>query len=200
MMTLYSAPASAQCHRVRIVLTEKDIGMDVVDVALDKIPEDLADINPYGEVPTLVDRDLALYGTQVIMEYLDERFPHPPLMPVDPVQRAASRLALYRLERDWYSLIPGLESGDQKTVNAARRIMRERILSSTEVFAAKPYFLSDEFSIVDCTVLPILWRLRYWGIDLPQQQTKPIRDYALRLFSRPAFRVSLTEVERDMRP
>lgn len=198
-MTLYSDPTSAHCHRVRIVLAEKDIGMDVVDVDPGNVPDDLANTNPYGDVPTLVDRDLALYGTQVIMEYLDERFPHPPLMPVDPVQRAAARLAIYRIERDWYSLIPEVESSNQRTSEAARKVMRERIVSSAEVFAVRPYFLSDEFSLVDCTVLPILWRLRHWRIEIPQQQTQPIRDYAMRLFARPAFRQSLSEAERDMR-
>lgn len=199
-MTLYSGPTCAQSHRVRIVMAEKDIPMDIVEVENGAMLGDIADLNPYNSVPTLVDRDFALYGTQVILEYLDERYPHPPLMLVDPVQRAAARLALYRIERDWYSLIPDLESGNQKLANAARKIMRERILASAEVFAAKPYFLSDDFSLVDCTVLPILWRLRYWNLDMPQQQTKPIRDYALRLFSRRSFRQSLTEAEREMRP
>ena len=199
-MRLYSGPTSAQSHRVRIVMAEKDIAIDIVDVGPDGMPGDVADLNPYNDVPTLVERDLALYGTQVILEYLDERYPHPPLMPVDPVQRAAARLALYRLERDWYGLVPDLESGNQKAANTARKIMRERLIVAAEVFAAKPYFLSDEFSLVDCTVLPILWRLRYWDIELPPQQTKPIRDYALRLFSRPSFRQSLTQAEREMRP
>lgn len=149
-------------------------------------------------MPTLVDRDIALYGTQVIMEYLDERYPHPPLMPVDPVARATVRLALYRIERDWYSLVDDLESGSEKIASKARKILRDSLISSADVFAAKPYFLSDELSLVDCTVMPILWRLPRWGIDLPAQ-AKAIDAYAKRMFARPSFKLSLTEAEREMR-
>lgn len=197
-MTLFSDPADPDSHRVRIVLAEKDVTADVIHIDPDDKPEDLSDINPYNSVPTLVDRDLALYDARVIMEYLDERFPHPPLMPVDPVSRARARLALYHIERDWYGLVPDLTAGDEKRAAAARKRLRESILSSVEIFQAMPYFLSEEFSLVDCTVIPILWRLPYYGVQLPRQ-AKPIHDYADRMFSRPAFRESLSETELDMR-
>ncbi len=198
VMTLFSDPADPDSHRVRIVLAEKDVTADVIHIDPDDKPEDLSDLNPYNSVPTLVDRDLALYDARVIMEYLDERFPHPPLMPVDPVSRARARLALYHIERDWYGLVPDLISGEEKRAAAARKRLRESILSSVEIFQAMPYFLSEEFSLVDCTVIPILWRLPYYGVQLPKQ-AKAIHDYADRMFSRPAFRDSLSEVELDMR-
>lgn len=198
VMTLFSAPTEAQSHRTRIVLTEKDITVDVIDVDPDDKPEDLIDLNPYNSLPTLVDRDLVLYDPQVIMEYLDERFPHPPLMPVDPVSRARARLAIYRIEQDWYSLVPDLESGNEKLAQKARKILKESLLSSVEAFAVKPFFLSDEFSLVDATILPILWRLPKYGIDLPAQ-AKPIVQYTERMFARPGCRRSLSEAEREMR-
>jgi RNA polymerase-associated protein len=197
-MTLFSAPGDAQSHRTRIVLSEKDITVDIIDVDPDDKPEDLSDLNPYNSLPTLVDRDLVLYDPQVIMEYLDERFPHPPLMPVDPVSRARARLALYRIEKDWYGLLSEIESGGDKQAAKARKILRESIMAAAEVFDVKPFFLSDEFSLVDCTIAPILWRLPRYGIDLPPQ-AKSIQRYAERIFDRPSFDRSLSEPEREMR-
>ncbi|MCY3730719.1 MAG: glutathione S-transferase N-terminal domain-containing protein, partial [Rhodospirillaceae bacterium] len=160
---------------------------------------DLLDLNPYNSVPTLVDRDLVLYDSRVIIEYLDERFPHPPLMPVDPVTRAQFRLALYRIERDWYSLAQDIaEGGDRKPVTRARQILQDSILSSVEIFAAKRFFLSDEFSLVDCSIAPILWRLPAFDVDLPTH-ARPIQRYMDEVFSRQSFRVSLTELEQEMR-
>lgn len=197
VMTLFSDPSSAQSHRARIVLAEKDITVDIVHIDPDHKPEDLSDLNPYNSVPTLVDRDLVLYDAQVIMEYLDERFPHPPLMPVDPVSRAKARLALFRIERDWYGLLPDLESRNEKKSTTARKILLESLLSSADIFSAMPYFLSEELSLTDCSVVPILWRLSHYGIELTAQ-AKPIKKYAERMFSRPAFRESLTELELEM--
>ena len=199
VMTLFSDSSCPQSHRTRIVLAEKDITVDVVPIDLENKPEDLSDLNPYNSVPTLVDRDLVLYDARVIMEYLDERFPHPPLMPVDPVSRARSRLALYHIERDWYSVVPDLTSTSERKVAVARKIFRESLLSSIEVFKAKPFFLSDEFTLVDCSVAPILWRLPVYGIELPAQ-FKAIKRYAARIFDRPSFRESLSELELEMRP
>ncbi|MDQ3731829.1 MAG: glutathione S-transferase C-terminal domain-containing protein, partial [Pseudomonadota bacterium] len=142
--------------------------------------------------------DLVLYDARVIMEYIDERFPHPPLMAVDPVSRAKSRLALYHVERDWYGLVPDLTSNDNKKIAASRQILRESLLSSVELFKAKPFFLSDEFSLVDCTIAPILWRLLSFGIQLPPE-ARPIMRYADRLFVRPSFRESLSEAELELR-
>src|SRR5215213_3835885 len=160
VMTLFSAPNDPWSHRTRIVLAEKGISIDIMSVEPGRFPEDLLDLNPYHSVPTLVDRDLVLYDSRVIIEYLDERFPHPPLMPVDPVARAQFRLALYRIERDWYSLAQQIDDvADRKQGQRARKILRDSILASTDVFKAKPYFLSDEFSLVDASIAPILWRL-----------------------------------------
>ncbi|MEJ2059669.1 MAG: glutathione S-transferase N-terminal domain-containing protein [Gammaproteobacteria bacterium] len=198
VMTLFSDPLSAESHRARIVLAEKDITADVIDIDPDNKPEDLVELNPYNTVPTLVDRDLVLYETRVIMEYLDERFPHPPLMPVDPVSRARARLALYRVERDWYGMLDEMDKADARQMPQLRKIMKESLLSSVDVFRAKPFFLSDELTLVDCTIAPVLWRLPHYNIDLPPQ-AKSIEEYADRLFKRRSFQISLSEAEREMR-
>ena len=196
-MTLFSAPADPWSHRTRIVLAEKGISIDIVSVDSAKFPEDLLDLNPYHSVPTLVDRDLVLYDSRVIIEYLDERFPHPPLMPVDPVSRARARLALYQIEHDWYDLARKIDS-QPKEAPQLRKQLRDNVLSSADLFKLKPFFLSDEFSMVDATIAPILWRLPRYEIDLPPQ-AQPIVKYASLLFSRPAFRESLSDTEQEMR-
>jgi RNA polymerase-associated protein len=191
-MTLFSAPTDPWSHRTRLVLAEKGIAIELVNVDLHKLPEDLLDLNPYHSVPTLVDRDLVLYDSRVIIEYLDERFPHPPLMPIDPVTRAQFRVALYRVERDWYSLAHDIEQGAlSKTSEHSRKVLGEAI-------KAKPFFLSDEFSLVDASIAPILWRLPSYGIELPVQ-AQPIVKYMNSIFSRPTFRACLSEAERGMR-
>jgi RNA polymerase-associated protein len=197
VMTLFSNATCPQSHRVRMVLAEKGITVEIVNIDPDNLPEDLIDLNPYQSVPTLIDRELVLYDPQVIMEYLDERFPHPPLMPVDPVSRARSRLALYRIERDWYSLLEEFDKGE-KAAARARKTLRDSLTSSAEVFSAKPFFLSDEFTLVDATIAPILWRLQHYRIDLPPQ-AKSVIAYGERLFQRESFRDSLTEAEKEMR-
>ena len=198
VMTLFSAQDCAQCHRARIVLREKDITVDIIDIDPENKPEDLIDLNPYNNVPTLVDRELVLYEPRIIMEYLDERFPHPPLMPVDPVSRARTRLALFRVENDWYSLLDDLQHGGEKKRARARRFFRETLTASAEVFAAKRFFLSDEFSLVDCTIAPILWRLEHFGIELPAAAA-PVKAYMDRVFSKESFVASLSEAEAEMR-
>ena len=197
VMTLFSDATCPQSHRVRMVLAEKGITVEIVNIDPGNLPEDLIDLNPYQSVPTLIDRELVLYDPQVIMEYLDERFPHPPLMPVDPVSRARSRLALYRIDRDWYSLLGEFDKGE-KSAAKARKTLRDSLAASAEVFSAKPFFLSDEFSLVDASVAPILWRLDYYRIELPTQ-AKPVLQYADRLFKRDSFKASLTEAEKEMR-
>lgn len=197
-MTLYSQPQDPQSHRTRIVLSEKDITVDVIDSRADALPEDVLEMNPTGVLPALVDRDLILYESRVIMEYLDERFPHPPLMPVDPVSRAKSRLALHRIEQDWYGLVAELEGKSERAAARARKGLRESLASSVELFNIKPFFLNDEFSLLDCSIGPILWRLPHWGIELPAP-ARSIIDYAERLFQRPSFQASLSEAEREMR-
>lgn len=198
-MTLFSSPTDSASHRTRIVLCEKGVEIDIVSVTPGRFPEDLLDLNPDHSLPTLADRDLVLYDSRVIIEYLDERFPHPPLMPVDPVTRAQFRLALLRIERDWYALANRIVADSAgKDADVARVQLRELVLQTVPFFTVKPYFLSDEFSLVDASIAPILWRLQQLGIDLPSDAA-PIVKYANRLFARPAFRFSLTAEEREMR-
>ncbi len=199
VMTLFSKPTCIHSHRTRLVLAEKNINIDIVDIEGPDLPEDLMDLNPYHTVPTLVDRDLVLYDSRVIIEYLDERFPHPPLMPVDPVTRAQFRLALFRIETDWYQLAEQFEAdGDRKPATKSRKMLRESILASVDLFSAKRYFLSDEFSLVDCSIAPILWRLPVYAIELGAQ-AEPIEMYMKRVFERRSFQESLTELEQEMR-
>ena len=201
VMTLFTLPDCPLCHSVRIVLAEKDIQADIIEMDPNNKPEDLADLNPYNSAPTLVDRDLVLYDSHVIMEYLDERFPHPPLMPVDPVSRAHTRLTLFRIKKDWLSLVDDLESGESERMDTGRIILKESILAAAEVFEIKPYFLSNDFSLIDATIAPILWRLPKYGIDLPEgSEANPIRDYMDRVFSRELFQLSLTQAEQAIRP
>lgn len=197
VMTLFSDPLSPYCHRVRMVLAEKGIAVDVVDVDAQKLPDELMDFNPYGTLPTLVDRDLRLYESRIIMEYLDERFPHPPLLPVDPVSRANARLFMYRIQHDWYSAMDRIFSGRASEAAQARKELRESLITTAPVFAAHPFFMSDEFSLVDCFVAPLLWRLPALGIEIPEQ-IKSLRGYMTRIFAWDAFRSSLTEAEREL--
>jgi len=196
-MTLYSDPARPYCHRVRMVLAEKGIAVDVVDVDAKALPDEVMDFNPYGTVPTFVDRDLRLYESRIIMEYLDERFPHPPLLPVDPVSRANARLFMYRVDRDWYSLMGRILHGEGDEVEQARKELRESLIATAPVFGAHAFFMSEEFSLVDCCVAPLLWRLPVLGVELPKQ-ADPIRVYMKRIFTWDAFRRSLTEAEKEM--
>jgi len=199
VMTLFSGTMDPFSHRARIVLNEKNVTFEIKHVELGNLPEDLIDLNPYNTAPTLVDRDLVLFDSQIIMEYLDERFPHPPLMPVDPVSRARSRMMLHRIDKDWYSLLPDLEGDDETKKEAARKEFRESLLSVSPVFDAKPYFMSDEFSLVDCSIAPLLWRMDHYGVELPAQ-AKSIKAYAERLFERESFADSLTAEEKVMKP
>lgn len=199
VMTLFSRPTDIHSHRTRLVLAEKNINIEISNIPGPDLPEDLMDLNPYHTVPTLVDRDLTLYDSRVIIEYLDERFPHPPLMPVDPVTRAQFRLALFRIETDWYSIAEEAEnSNDGKLGTKSRKLLRESILQSMELFGARPYFLSEEFSLVDCTIAPLLWRLPVYGVDLGSD-AEPIEAYMNRVFARRSFQEGLTELEQEMR-
>jgi stringent starvation protein A len=197
VMTLYSGGLCPYSHRVRIVLAEKGVSVDILNVDFDNFPQELLELNPYQTVPTLVDRDLVLYQSNIIMEYLDERFPHPPLLPVYPVARAKSRLMMYRIDRDWYELVVNIEEG-KKTADANRKELRESLISLSPVFADMKYFLSEDFSMVDCYLAPLLWRLPALGIELPNSATA-IKNYAARIFRRESFQASLTEAERELR-
>ncbi|MCT8469523.1 stringent starvation protein A [Chromohalobacter japonicus] len=198
-MTFYSGSDDHYSHRVRIVLAEKGVAVDVIEVNDDNRPEELADLNPYNSVPTLLDRDLVLYESKVMMEYLDERFPHPPLLPVYPVARAQSRLWMHRIEREWCPLVETIQQGSKKDAEKARKELRESITGISPIFEDMPFFMSDEFSLVDCCIAPILWRLPSLGVELPEKQVQPLVNYMERLFSRDAFKASLLEAEKEMR-
>lgn len=200
-MTFFSNPLDQYCHRVRIVLAEKGVTVDIVDVDDNHQPDDLPSHNPYNEVPTLVDRELSLYQSEVIMEYLDERFPHPPLLPVYPVARANSRLLIHRIGRDWCQHIDPLlaQKGTEAQLNKHRKELRDQLISIAPLFAESPFFLSEEFTLVDCVIAPVLWRLGFMGIELPPKQCAALVDYGTRMFERDAFQASLSEQEREMR-
>ena len=200
-MTFYSDGTSQYSHRVRIVLAEKGVTVETIDVDPDNKPEDLATLNPYNTLPTLVDRDLVLYEADIMMEYLDERFPHPPLFPVYPVARAQSRLWIYRIRKDWCTLVDALMAGDgtPSQLEKKRTELRESLISIAPIFSEKPFFMSDEFTIVDCCVAPILWRLPVMKVDLGKGKTvKPLLEYRDRLFSRDSIMASFSEQEKEM--
>lgn len=197
VMTVYSDKIDIESHQTRIVLAEKATTVDIIEIDEHNKPEDLLELNPYGSLPTLVDRDLVLYNADIIMEYLDERFPHPPLLPVYPVARAQSRLLRYRIHHDWYSLAKIIESG-QGDVEQARQDLRDGLMAIADAFDSLPFFMSEEFSLVDCALMPLLWRLPHYKVDLPKT-AKQIENYSERMFKRNCFQVSLTEAEREMR-
>jgi RNA polymerase-associated protein len=200
-MVFYSDGNDHYSQRVRLVLAEKGVAVEIIDVEPGNMPEDLAELNPYNSLPTLVDRDLVLYESQVIMEYLDERFPHPPLLPVYPVARAQSRLYMHRIRKDWCGYVDTIVAGRSKdtVIDRARKELRESLVAIAPVFADKPYFMNEEFTLVDCCVGPILWRLPVLGIELPPKHGKPILNYMDNLFNRESFQASLSEAELDMR-
>ena len=197
IMTLFSGADDLYSHQVRIVLAEKGVTVDVLQVDPNEMPEDLLEVNPYNSVPTLVDRELVLYESRIIMEYLDERFPHPPLMPVYPVSRGQSRLMMHRIDTDWYSLVDRIRKGDR--VEAARKELTESLVALAPVFAEMPYFMNEEFGLSDCYLGPLLWRLPVLGINLDPRTAKEINAYMTRIFERESFKASLTEAEREMR-
>ena len=200
-MTLFSDPRDHYSHRVRMVLCEKGVSVDIVDVDPDDRPDELSQINPYNTLPTLLDRDLVLYQSNVIMEYLDERFPHPPLLPVYPVARAQSKLLMHRIEKDWSRAVDLLMSGSGKDslVDKTRNELRESLAGIAPIFDDRNFFMNEEFSLVDCCVAPILWRLPAIDISLPEKQTKSMQRYMNDMFSRETFIDSLTESELEMR-
>ena len=198
MMTLYSGTTDPFSHRCRFVLFEKGMDFQVIDVDMFNMPEDIAVINPYNKVPVLVERELVLYESNIINEYIDERFPHPQLMPPDPVMRARARLFLHRFESELFSQIEPLERGDQKEANKARQSVREYLTQIALVFAKQKYMLGDEFSMLDVAIAPLLWRLDHYGIQL-DKEAAPLMKYAERIFSRPAFAEAMTPAEKAMR-
>ena len=198
MMILYSGTACPFSHRCRIVLYEKGMDFEIRDVDLHDQPDDIAAMNPYNRVPILVERDLTLYESNIINEYIDERFPHPQLMPADPVMRARARLFLYNFEHDLFSHIGDLEHGTTKAAEKSRVIVRDNLTQIAPIFAKQKHILGEDYSMLDVAIAPLLWRLEHYGIQLPKQGL-PILKYAERLFSRPAFIEALTPVEKAMR-
>lgn len=200
-LTIVSDPVSAASHRIRLVSTEKVVEAEFVSVSLEKLPEDLLTVNPSGRVPTVLDRDLVLFDERVISEYLDERFPHPALMPIDPMQRAKLRLMIYEIESRWYPHVLVLESSSASVARkkTAAKALREQIALTSPLFRQSEFLLSDSFSLLDCAVLPVLWRLQLFGVTLPEQAVKNIRDYALGHFERESFKEALSDVEKRMR-
>ena len=200
-MTFYSNGEDHYSHRVRIVLAEKGVAVEIHDCDAGDLPEDLASLNPYNSLPTLVDRELVLYEPNVMMEYLDERFPHPPLLPVYPVARAESRLYMHRIQRDWCSLVDQIlaDPEDFEEGERLRKELRDSLVAVSPIFGEKDFFMSEEFSLVDCCLAPVLWRLPLLGVELPEEQCKPLFKYMERLFERESFQASLSEAEREMR-
>lgn len=200
-MTFYSDSNSHYSHRVRIVLAEKGVTVDIVEADEAHPPVEMSELNPYNSLPTLVDRDLVLYESKVMMEYLDERFPHPPLLPVYPVARAESRLYIHRIEKDWCDKVDAiLHTRSENVIEKSTKELRESLLAIAPIFADKPFFMSEDFTLVDCCIAPILWRLPSLGIEYRMsKQSKPLLAYMDRLFNRESFQASLSEQEREMR-
>ncbi|MBX3615298.1 MAG: glutathione S-transferase N-terminal domain-containing protein [Burkholderiaceae bacterium] len=203
MMVLYSGTTCPFSHRCRFVLFEKGMDFEIRDVDLYNKPEDISIMNPYGQVPILVERDLILYESNIINEYIDERFPHPQLMPADPVMRARARLFLFNFERELFVHVQQLERRDQardasKAMDKARSQIRDRLTQLTPIFIKNKYMLGEDFSMLDVAIAPLLWRLDHYGIDMPKTAA-PLLRYAERIFSRPAYIEALTPSEKVMR-
>lgn len=197
-LTLFSSVDDVLCHRVRLVLAAKGVSYDLVAVDPQAPPEDLIDLNPYHSVPTLVERDLVLYAASVVSEYIDERYPHPPLMPIDPLSRARLRLAMLRIEHDWVPQVQAVQLGNKQQAEAGRKRLKELLTASVPLFKASKFFLNNDMSLADCAMAPIIWRLQSLDVPLPKDG-KPIEDYGNRIFRSPGFVRSLTPQERALR-
>ncbi len=198
IITLFSKPGAYESDRIRYILSIKNINVDIVNVDIHDPPEDLMDVNPYASLPTLVDRDLAVYGMNVITDYLDERYPHPPLMPPDPVGRAKLRVAAYHMERDWLQHLDTIDNGDGEEKQAILETLAAKLDAAADLFRSSPYFLSSELTLLDTMLVPFLWRLVQHDLDW-EGLSKPIRTYAHRMFNDLAFRRSVAHAERGMR-
>ncbi len=198
MISVYSEPESFDSHRIRFLLTTKNISCKIINVDRNYPPEDLMQNNPELEIPALIDRDMHIYGVHVISEYLDERYPHPPLMPPDPMTRARLRFTVYRLEKDWFSSVHAIENAVGEKKKQAIDTLTHQLMAADSLFASNKYFLHDEMSIVDTNLIPFLWRLEHFGLDW-EALPKSLRNYAHRIFQSKAFRKSITEQEREYR-
>jgi len=197
VMTLFADPICPYSHRTRFIMCEKSTSSVIEYVDSKELPEDLQELNPYGTLPILIDRDLSLFNSRIIMEYLDERFPHPPLYPVDPVSRARARLLIHRIDQDWYTLLDDVINAGEKKSAKAKKLLRENLIAAVPIFEAKPFFMSDEFSLVDGILGPLLWRLPLYGIELPKE-AQAVIDYSKRIIAREAFQESLSDAEKEM--
>ncbi|MEE9396009.1 MAG: glutathione S-transferase N-terminal domain-containing protein [Methylococcales bacterium] len=199
-MVLFSLPLCIQSHRVRLTLYEKGISADVKIFDANDPPEDMQELNPYGEMPALIDRDLVIYDSRIIMEYLDERFPHPPLQATDPVTRARGRMMIHRIESDWYAMLNEIEeTKDKKKAIKPKKLLKESLVSALPLFEAEPFFMNQEVSLIDCSLAPLLWRLPSLGVEIPKEAAA-IRSYAERMFKRSAFQASLSAQELELAP
>jgi len=198
MMQLYSGTTDPFSHRCRFVLYEKGMDFQVIDVDMYNKPEDIAVMNPYNRLPVLVERDLILYESNIINEYIDERFPHPQLMPADPVMRARARLMLYNMEKELFDNVEALESGKEKQVDKARQMVTDRLIELSPLFTKTKHMLGDDFTMLDVAIAPLLWRLDHYGVKLGKTAA-PLMKFAERIFSRPAFIEALTPSEKVMR-
>ena len=193
VMTLFSNKNDIYSHQVKIVLAEKGVAYENEEVDPQALSEDLMELNPYGTLPTLVDRDLVLYNSRIIMEYLDERFPHPPLMQVYPVSRAKDRLLMLRIEHDWYPTLANAENGTAAEQTQALKQLKEEFLAIAPVFQQFEYFMSDEFGLVDCYIAPLLWKLKNIGVEFTGTGSKAVKGYMDRVFARDSFLQSVGE-------
>lgn len=203
VITLFSDPTDIFSHQVRIVLAEKGVNVEIETVEKNQPPpKDLIELNPYVSLPTLVDRDLTLYRSRIIIEYLDERFPHPPLMSVYPMTRGHARLMMHRIRNDWYSLLDKIQHGTASEVASARQQLKEELLAIAPIFRNKSYFMSDEFSLIDCYLAPLLWRLPELNVTLEEDTPgfKELDNYMVRVFGRNSFMASMTAAEHEMNP
>lgn len=198
MITLYSDPECPLCHKTRFVIQEKGIAASIEDTRDTHWPEAIATANPYGQSPVLTDRELILYDSSIIIAYLEERFAHPALMPADPASRAKARLMLHRIDRDWYSLWDNLTSKSKKSISKTKQAIKDDLTVLTPLFNDSAFFLNGSFSLIDCSLAPLLWRLPMLGIKLPAK-AKAVENYAQQIFARPTFQASLTDSERAMR-
>lgn len=198
-LSLYSASNDVLCHRLRLVLAAKGISYEYIEVDPNHPPDDLIDLNPTVSVPTLVERDLVFAASSVACEYLDERYPHPSLMPVDPLSRARLRLAMLRVEAEWVPSVNDIERGSKGQAETARRRLHERLVAALPLFKVSKFFLNSEISLADCVIAPIIWRLPALDIVLPTDGAQIIEKYGYRIFRSPGFIRSLTESERQMR-
>jgi RNA polymerase-associated protein len=197
VMTLFSSPTNAMSHCARLALFEKGVTAEIEYIDHNAPPESLLELNPNGTLPTLVERGLVLYDSRIIMEYLDERFPHPPLHQMDPVSRAHARMIIKRIDQDWYRLLDEILNSGEKKSARAKKMLRENLIAAVPLFEAHDYFMSDDFSLIDCALAPLLWRLPSLGIDL-SESAPVIVSYAQRLFKRETFLESLSEEEKEM--